>query len=147
MPTDPGFKQIAPGVIYCLRQKGDTAGNETVNPLQPYFLVYVWDDGTVRYTFAQPKQVLEVFRLLCVEKKLPYDSLCNLFDEETKDGSDMTHYSELLRKAVDSIANTFKKRVVTSLLSSRGGLLTDSTKQISETTDFDLITWLIIKQQ
>ena len=51
-----------------LRQKGDTSGNETVNPLQPYFLVYVWDDGTVRYTFAQPKQILEIYRLLCSDR-------------------------------------------------------------------------------
>jgi SNF2 family DNA or RNA helicase len=146
VPPSREFKQIAPGVIYCLRQKGDTSGNETVNPLQPYFLVYVWDDGTVRYTFAQPKQILEIFRLLCVDKKTAYESLCNAFDEETRHGSDMSRYSELLRKALDSIANTFRKRVVSSLLSSRSGLLADTGKQVTETTDFDLITWLVIKR-
>jgi SNF2 family DNA or RNA helicase len=144
VPSSSEFKQISSGVIYCLRQTGDTSGNETVNPLQPFFLVYVWDDGTVRYNFAQPKQILEIFRLLCAGKTTPYEQLCNLFDNETKDGSDMSRYSSLLSKAVESIANTFKRRAVAGLLASRSGLLSDASKQASSTSDFDLITWLVI---
>jgi hypothetical protein len=145
VPPHPDYKQIVPGVIYCLRQTGDTSGNETVNPLQPYFMVYVWDDGTVRYNFAQPKQILEIYRLLCVGKTVPYEELCNLFDKETADGSDMSRYSGLLTKAVDAIAATFRKRAVASLLSSRSGLLTEADKQVTSTSDFDLITWLVIR--
>ena len=145
VPSDIKYKQIAPGVIYCLKQTGDTSGNETVNPLQPYFLVYVWDDGTVRYNFAQPKQILEIYRLLCVGKTIPYEEICNLFDKETADGSDMSRYDDLLKKAVASIAQTFRKRMVSGLLSSRSGLLTDAGKEVCETTDFELITWLVVK--
>ncbi|HEY6345716.1 MAG TPA: helicase-related protein [Bryobacteraceae bacterium] len=143
--ADPQHKQIQPGVIYCLRQRGDTSGNETVNPLQPYFLVYVWDDGTVRYTFAQPKQILEIYRLLCVNQTAAIERLCDAFDRETKNGSDMTRYSGLLRKAVASIESTFRKRAASNLLSSRSGLLTESSRQVTSTTDFDLITWLVIR--
>ena len=32
---------ISKGLVFCLRQKGDGAGCEKVNPLQPYFLVYM----------------------------------------------------------------------------------------------------------
>lgn len=52
---------IKPGVIFCLRQKGDCDGNEEVNPLNPYFLVYIREDGTVRYNYTHAKQVLEIF--------------------------------------------------------------------------------------
>lgn len=76
---------------------------------------------------------------------MPYETPCTLFDEETKNGSDISRYSELLRKAVDSITHTFKKRALTGLLSGRGGLLVDVNKQVSATTDFQLITWLVIK--
>ena len=145
VPADAKYKQIAPGVIYCLCQTGETAGNETVNPLQPYFLVYVWGDGTVRYTFAQPKQILEIYRLLCVDKSEAMNALCDAFDKETNDGSDMTRYTGLLKKAVAAIESTFRKRTVNNLLSSRSGLLTDSRKQISSATGFDLITWLVIR--
>jgi hypothetical protein len=116
-----------------------------VNPLQPYFLVYVWDDGTVRYTFAQPKQILEIYRLLCVDKKEALQALCDAFDKETKDGSDMGRYTGLLKKGVAAIETTFRKRTVNNLLSSRSGLLADTGKQVSSTTDFDLITWLVIR--
>ena len=101
-PPLPDYPQIVPGVIFCLKQLGDTTGNETVNPLQPYFLVYVRGDGIVRYTFAQPKQILEIYRVLCVGKTAPYEALCNLFDSETQNGSDMSSYNELLQKAVES---------------------------------------------
>ncbi len=145
VPALPGHPVIAPGVIYCLRQKGDSSGSETINPLQPYFLVYVRDDRVVRFTFAQPKQALEVFRQLCTGKTTPYEDLCNLFDQQTRNGSDMAQYNDLLKATVDSIAGTFKKRLASNLLSGRGAVLVDQERQAGETTDFELITWLVIK--
>lgn len=59
---------IKPGVVYCLKQKGDTDGNEEVNPLQPYFLVYIRDDGQVRFNYTNAKQILEIYRLMCSGK-------------------------------------------------------------------------------
>lgn len=146
-PTDPDYAVIAPGVIFCLRQKGNTAGNEVVNPLQPFFLVYVQEDRQqVRFGFAQPKQILEMYRLLCAEKRLPYEALCNLFDREIQNGAEMGLYNELLKKAVASIARTFKKRTAQQLVSGgRGAVLVEQTKQVSDATDFDLITWLVLK--
>lgn len=146
VPTRPDIPQIEPGVIYCLRQKGDSSGNEKVNPLQPYFLVYVWADKTVRFSFAQPKQILDIFRELCIDRRVPYDALCQLFDADTQNGSDMSQYNTLLNLAVASIERTFKKRVADQLVNAgRGGVLIDQQKQASQTTDFDLITWLVVK--
>jgi SNF2 family DNA or RNA helicase len=136
---------LSPGVIFCLRQKGDTSGNEVVNPLQPHFLVYVRDDGEVRYTFTQAKQVLDIFRALCADEKQVHTELCRLFDEETRDGNDMTRYSALLDRVIASIVKTFRKRNLGNLLSGRGGTLINREKQVSATTDFDLITWLVIR--
>ena len=65
VPTKSGYSMIDNGVVFCLRQKGDSTENEKLNPLQPYFLVYIREDGEVRFTFAQPKQILEMYRLLC----------------------------------------------------------------------------------
>lgn len=144
VPPQSDYQQIGPGVIFCLKQLGETTGNETVNPLQPYFLVYVRNDGIVRYTFAQPKQILEIYRVLCVGKTVPYETLCNLFDKETMNGANMSPYSELLHKAVDSIVHTFKKRALTGLLSGRSGMLVEANKQVTSTSDFQLMTWLVI---
>lgn len=59
VPPHAEFSAIKPGIIYCLKQRIDAAGNEAVNPLQPYFLVYIRDDGEVRYNFTAPKQILK----------------------------------------------------------------------------------------
>lgn len=144
-PTRADIPGLSSGVIFCLRQKGDTSGNEVVNPLQPHFLVYIRDDGVVRFTFAQSKQVLELFRSLCSGETVPNEKLCRLFDEETRDGNDMTRYSNLLENVIASIASTFRKRNAGNLLNGRGGKLIGREKQVTSTTDFDLVTWLVIR--
>ncbi|MYA72055.1 ATP-dependent helicase [Candidatus Poribacteria bacterium] len=145
VPPDPKYQMITRGVVFCLQQKGDSTGNEEINPLQPYFLVYIREDGEVRFTFAQPKQILEMYRLLCAGVKKPHDELCNLFDEQTDNGTNMTQYNDLLQKAVNSLTHTYRKRAVSKLLSGRGGTLVKPEKQVRNVTDFELITWLVIQ--
>ncbi len=136
---------VKPGVIYCLKQKGDTEGTEQVNPLQPYFLVYVRDDGTVRYNYTNAKQILEIYRLLCQGRTIPYKKLCELFNRETGNGENMEKFNDILQKAVVEIAHVFKKRSNRKLTSERGALLIPKSKQIEETDNFELVTWLVIK--
>ena len=145
VPPHPEHQIIAPGVVFCLKQKGEAKSGDTVNPLQLYYLVYVRDDGTVRFGFAQPKQILEIYRLLCSGKAAAYEQLCQLFDNETNNGADMSLYNKLLVAAVDSIAKTFQKRVAAGLQTSRDFVIPNQQEQARETTDFDLITWLVIK--
>jgi len=145
VPPHTEYQSIKPGAIYCLKQRIEAAGNEAVNPLQPYFLVYIRDDGEVRYNFTSPKQVLEIFRALCQGKTEPYANLCELFDAQTKHGEDMSQYSSLLDKAVTAIVAQFGRKSVGNLFAGRGGKLVSSQSAIKNTTDFDLITWLVIK--
>jgi hypothetical protein len=145
VPPHVEYQTIKPGVIYCLKQRADAAGNEAVNPLQPYFLVYIRDDGEVRYNFTAPKQLLEIFRAVCQGQNEPHAKLCELFDEETAHGQDMGHYSDLLNKAVAAIAAQFGRKNAGNLFTGRGGKLLNSQSAIKNTTDFDLITWLVIK--
>ncbi len=144
VPPHPEHQVISPGVVFCLKQKGD-ATSDAVNPLQPYYLVYARDDGTVRFTFVQPKQILEIYRLLCSGKAAAYEQLCRLFDTETRNGADMSLYNKLLQAAVDSIARTFQRRLAAGLQSARDFVIPNQSEQARETTDFELITWLVIK--
>jgi len=144
VPTDPAFPNIRPGVIYCLKQKEEGAHGETVNPLQPYFLVYIQEVG-IAISFTHPKQILEIYRKLCSEKCVPYEELCHLFDQQTNNGADMSFYNDLLAKAVRSIESTFRRRVVTNLLTARDAILPNQKEQATTQTDFELITWMIIR--
>lgn len=144
VPTDPAMPLVKPGVIFCLKQKGDATGTEAVNPLQPYFLVYVQKDGTVRLGFTQPKQILEVYRNLCAGKSTPLEDICAAFNRDTQNGEDVSVYSELLDKSTSWLEKTFKKRAASGLSLERGALLPLMQAQIKDSTDFDLITWLVI---
>lgn len=144
VPPHKDYSTIQPGVIYCLKQNKDTTGNETVNALQPFFLVYIRQNGEVRYNFTAPKQILEIFRAVSQGQEQPYKQLCELFDLQTENGNDMTEYSDLLEKAVAAIAAQFRRKATSNLFSGRGGKLTDTSKQVKQSNDFELITWLII---
>ena len=146
VPASAEQAGIKPGVIYCLRQQHPPVqGHETVNPLSPYFLVYLQADGVVRYNFTAPKQVLDIFRDLCQGKTEPYADLCKLFDTETRHGQDMSAYSALLDKAVAAIVDKFSRKNAANLFNGRGGKLMDATKAVKSNSDFELITWLVIQ--
>lgn len=136
---------VKPGVIFCFRQLGDTSGNEKVNPLQPYFLVYIRNDGTVRYNFTHPKQILDIYRLLCSGKDEPIQQLCDLFNEETNNGKDMSKYASLMGEAIKAISGTFRKKNLGMLSGSRNAILIPQEKQIDSSNKFELITWLVLK--
>jgi hypothetical protein len=151
VPASSEHVAVKPGVIYCLRQqnlaleKSKDKKAETVNPLSPYFLVYVQTDGSVRYNFTAPKQVLDIFRALCQGRTQPYEELCQLFDQTTQHGQDMHEYSHLLDKTVEAIVAQFAKKNAANLFVGRGGKLLDSRQAVQSTADFELITWLVIQ--
>ena len=139
---------VKPGVIFCLRHKNPPRKKRSsnVNPFGQYYLLYIRDDGTVRFTFTQAKNVLSMFQKLCVGKTVPYQKLCDLFDQETENGAKMDKYSGLLAKAVKAIIHTFLKRAASGLQSGRDFIIPDKKEQATDTSDFELVTWLVIKE-
>jgi SNF2 family DNA or RNA helicase len=146
VPPNPAVPVAHPGVLFCLRHRPHSSGDSSqLNPLAPYYLVYVLDDGTIRFTFAQPKQTMLLLRDLASEESHAFEQLCSLFDVRTSDGSDMSHYDELLQKALISIESTFLKRAAMSLLASRNAILpTADQTPPADGSEFDLVTWLVI---
>lgn len=143
--SDTEKEIIKPGIVYCLKQKGDTDGNEEVNPLQPYFLVYIFENGQVRFNYTNAKQILEIYRLLCAGNKQAYETLCDLFNDETQQGENMSKYTELLKQAIEEISRVFNKRSSQRITGNdRGALLIPNSKRINEINNFELVTWLVI---
>lgn len=157
-PTADSLVAARPGALFCLRHRPASLRSSTrissertdatkLNPLAPYFLVYVHDDGIVRFSFAQPKETLLLLRHLAAGEPAAFDKLCDLFDRRTQDGAEMSHYDGLLRKALSSIEHTFQRRAAASLFSGRGATLpTASDTPTSRDDEFDLVTWLVIQQ-
>ena len=138
-------KIIQSGVIFCLKaQTLPSVDTQNINPLQPFFLVYVRKDGTVRYSFSSVKQILEIYRLLCREQDKAYEKLCDLFNKETKQGQDTTAYSDLLKAAIKDIDRSFSNKIKKKL-GVKGAVIPKKSEQINEKSAFELITWLVIK--
>ena len=57
----------------------------------------------------------------------------------------MDKYSDLLVKAINAIVRTFQKRTAAGLQSGRDFVIPDKQEQATESSDFELITWLVIK--
>ena len=143
--TWSSYAGVTPGVIFCLQQRGAAGDGQQVNPLQPFYLVYVQESGTVRFGFAQPRQTLDLFRDLCLGRGQPDDALCAIFDRQTQDGAQMQFYSDLLARAMDDVARRVRGRAADQLVSGRGGLLPTTQTQALAADDFELVTWLVIQ--
>jgi hypothetical protein len=151
-PTD----LIKPGILFCLRQKTDTntpdpaTNQQAINPLHPYYLAYVYADGTTKYSYVNTKQILEIFRLLCQDQSAAYETLCDLFNADTQNGADMSAVSDLLKRAVESTTARVRKKIaVQAKINSNAFLIPEEEVEPEENpgpiTPFDLITWLVIK--
>ena len=136
-----------PGVIFCLKRTGKplAENQKSVGGLDPFFLVYVRDDGSIRHGFAAPKTILDAMRALCVGRTEPVAALCEAFDRVTDRGQNMDGYDALALAAVESIKSNYASRALGALAALRGGKLADVKAQPRSEADFELITWLIIK--
>ncbi len=134
---------IRPGVIFCFRHLADGKEYEKLNPLHPGFLVYIRNDGTIRYQFTHVKQILEIYRLLALDKKEAFESLCELFEDRTTKGTDMSIYNSLLQKSLQEIKNRLNKKVNQQLQVSRDGTI--PIRKLDKENEFELITWLVIE--
>ncbi|TDT63343.1 helicase-related protein [Fonticella tunisiensis] len=137
-------EEIEKGVIFCLKQIKYNESNNLKNPLYPYYLVYVKDDGEISYTYTNVKKILDIYRSLCFGKKEVFKELVEEVNKETKFCKNMDKYRELLKSAADEITGKIEQDVALSIfqLGSLNELLDDNNIDLE---DFELITFLIIR--
>jgi len=131
------------GIIFCLKQKNNSIENSKLNKLQPYYLVYVKNDGTILYTYERSREILDIYKALCLGKNVPFMDLCSKFNEQIKTADGMTFYNNLLKSAIKGITNYYQNNLFNQN-SGRSGMLPTNDNQIKSDDDFELITWLII---
>ena len=141
--------EAGPGVIFFLRQRNttDEAGRRFASPVHPFYFVYILDNGNIRFGCTNARGLLSAFEAATSGRNSPITNLCDSFDRETKHGQDMSAYNKLLEDAVSHIsqshANT--QTVGLGLSGGRDFVLPIASENPQTTADFDLITWLIIK--
>lgn len=131
------------GVIFCLKQKKSIDSQENVTSLYPYYLIYVKEDGDVHIKNTNPKKILDLYRSLCETKSQPLEDLVKQFNKETKNGNDMSKYTDLLEKAVFDIKGVVQQKGIQSLFQMGQATLFENI--VSGLNDFELISFLVVK--
>lgn len=135
--------ELESGVIFLLKQVKGTTESSEKNPLSPYYLVYIGDDGEVKYSYIKSKHVLDYYKKLCLGKTEVLKDLVSDFDADTNNGKDMSKYSELLVETIEDILGK-KQEVGVKSLFGKGGTATLK-KDIDGLEEFELINFLIVK--
>jgi hypothetical protein len=106
-------------------------------------MVYVTDDGVVQLSFLHGKKILDYYKKLCSGKKAVLAELVAEFNQETDDGHDMKHYSNLLEAAILKLVGRKQEIGVASLFKKGGTALQNVL--FDGMDDFELITFLVLK--
>jgi len=138
--------ELQPGAIFCLKQRRSPK-DPTPNRLQPFFLAYVREDGTVRYSFANAKEILALFGAVSRGRDKPLRALVDAFDNETDHGERMAKYDRMARAALGSIVRPFHKKMLAGLTQRRGARISKRAEQPRSEDNFELVTWLVIRDE
>ena len=134
---------VKPGVIFVLRQIKGTRQTKEQNPLFPYYLAYITEDGTVEANFLQAKQVLDYLKKFCSGQKTVAKDLADAFNAETKHGRRMEKYSALLSKSIEDLIGKKQEVGVASLFSKGGTAMPQSFDD--GMADFELVDFVVLK--
>lgn len=139
----PASEETPPGVIYVLKNRSNSVNIDNQNRLHPFYMVYISNDGEVICDHLSPKQMLDKMRFLCKGKTEPIPECYRPFNKETRDGRNMSEFSELLGKAIASIIEVKNESDIDSFLG--GGQVSFLTNEIKGLDDFELICFLVVR--
>ncbi len=139
----PANDDAPAGVIFVLKNRSDSVNIDNQNRLHPFYMVYISDDGKVICDHLSPKDMLDKMRFLCKGKTEPIPEVYRQFNKETRDGKDMSKFSELLGEAIASIIEVKNESDIDSFLG--GGQVSFLSNEIKGLDDFELICFLVVK--
>ena len=143
--------EAQPGVVFCLRQRnaGDASSHRRpASPVHPFYFAFIHANGNIRFGCGNARQTLAVFEAAAAGKTSVITELCDRFDRETQQGRDMSLYEKLLSHVIAQIRQTHNREQTAGL-----GLSGDADFKLPlaseaprNANDFELLTWLIIKE-
>ena len=148
--TGDKAKAHEPGVIFCLRQRnaGPDQQHRPASPLHPHYLVHVHSNGAVRYGCGSARNILTAFAAATAGQTRPITRLCQRFDQETQNGRRMDRYETLLSACITQIRQAHHRQQAMGLGRSgdAGFKLPRAAETPRDAGDFELVTWLVIKE-
>ena len=139
----PANEDAPAGVIFVLKNRSDSVNIDNQNRLHPFYMVYISNDGEVICDHLSPKDMLDKMRFLCKGKTEPIPEIYKQLNKETRDGKDMSKFSELLGEAIASIIEVKDESDIDSFLG--GGQVSFLSNEIKGLDDFELICFLVVR--
>lgn len=136
--------KIKPGIIFCLKRKESEKSNRKSNPIEPYYLLYIYDTGKIAIGYSNAKGVLSIYKSICLDQNEPHEELCEIFNKQTKNGSDMKQISNLLDVGIRGIQEEAKNSSRKTLSFDRSLKTFTSENKEKENDDFELVSFLIL---
>lgn len=130
------------GVVFCLKKINQNIKPSEYNTLNPYFFVYIKDDGEILLNFIQSKKILDIYKKVCSGQNELYTELIKEFNQETNNAKDMKKFTDFLEKTVENIVGKEEEKGIESLFSFDKTTLS---KSVQNMDDFELISFLVIK--
>lgn len=135
--------EIKKGVIYCLRKVDVYENKNEKNPIYPYYLAYVREDGEIIYNYSNVKKILDIYKSLCNGNREVLQDLVEEFNKETKNQKKMDKYENLLKDVTDDILGKIEEEDTLSIFSL--GDLNSMFSNSSQENEFEIISYLVIK--
>ena len=135
--------EIKPGVIYCLKKTDSYKNESDKNPIYPYYMAYVKEDGEIIYNYSNVKKILDIYKSLCIGKDKVLNDLVEEFNEETKNQKKMDKYKDLLTDVTNDIVGKIEEQDTLNIFSlgDLSGMLDNNTNQ----EEFEIVSYLVIK--
>ncbi|WP_270772081.1 helicase-related protein [Intestinibacter bartlettii] len=135
--------EIKPGVIYCLKKTDSYKNESDKNPIYPYYMAYVKEDGEIIYNYSNVKKILDIYKSLCIGNNKVLNDLVEKFNEETKNQKKMDKYKDLLTDVTDDILGKIEEQDTLNIFSlgDLSGMLDNNTNQ----EEFEIVSYLVIK--
>ncbi|ADL08672.1 helicase-related protein [Thermosediminibacter oceani] len=130
-----------PGCIFCFRHLEDNTKPKSTSSLYPYYLIYVANYGEIYFGNSSSRETLMQFRKLSYGKNKPNTELIELFNQQTKNATDMSFYSNLLNKAINSIKGEEERKAESSIFDF-GGYKNEFAHTNAD--DFELVSFLVV---
>jgi superfamily II DNA or RNA helicase len=139
----PAGDEHPPGVVFVLKNINGSVNIDNQNRIHPFYMVYIANDGDVICDHLSPKEMFDKLRLLCKGRTAPMMDLCKLFNAETKDGKDMSAYSDLLGDAINTIIDVKEESDIDSLFKAGGTSALNF--KVTGLDDFELICFFVVR--
>jgi len=133
---------IQPGTVFCMRSSAIQKGKSL---LAPYYLVYMGEDDTTILGYMQGKRCLDYLKKLCQGKTEVLNDLAEQLKKETKNYTNMAHYSLSLQLSIESVIGKSQEVGAASFFSSE--LISLNAEGVTSQSDFDIVAFVIVKRQ